>query len=82
MPNCTTKKEWDLATDIDISDLAALKDFIALKAEVDKLDIVKFVAVLTSCNKLEIKVGDWNVDKLKTSTVDLSNVADNEVFKN
>ena len=53
-----------------------------MKAEVDKLDIVKFVAVLTSWNKLEIKVGDWNVDKFKTSAVDLSNVADNEVFKN
>ena len=36
-------KELDHATGVDTSDLAAKKDFIALKAEADKLDIAKFV---------------------------------------
>ena len=36
------------ATNIVTSDLAAKKDFIALKAEVDKLDINKLVNVPTS----------------------------------
>ena len=34
-------KQLQCATGIDTSDLAAKKDFIALKAEVDKLDINK-----------------------------------------
>ena len=38
------------ATNIVTSDLAAKKDFIALKAEVDKLDINKHVNVPTSLN--------------------------------
>ena len=37
------QNELDHATGVDTSDLAAKKDFIALKAEVDKLDIAKFV---------------------------------------
>ena len=39
--NYATKKELEHARGIDASDLAAKKDFIALKAEVDKLDINK-----------------------------------------
>ena len=39
LPNYATKKELDHATRVDISDLAAKKNFIALKAEVEKLDI-------------------------------------------
>ena len=35
--------ELDYAKDIDTSDLAAKKDFIALKAKVDKLDINEIV---------------------------------------
>ena len=35
--------ELDHATGIDTSDLAAKKDFIALKAEVNKLGIAKLV---------------------------------------
>ena len=45
----------------DISDLAAKKDFIALKAEVDQLD----------SKKLKIKVDDLYVGKLKTIPVPL-----------
>ena len=37
--NYAIKKELDLATGVDASDLTANKDFFALKAEVDKLDI-------------------------------------------
>ena len=43
-----TKKELDHDTGVDASGLAAKKDFIALKAEVDKLDINKSVNVPTS----------------------------------
>ena len=41
----------DHDTCVDTSDLAAEKDFIVLKAEVDKLDIAKLVNVPTSLNK-------------------------------
>ena len=37
------KKELEYVTGVDRSDLAAKKDFISLKAEVDKLDINKLV---------------------------------------
>ena len=37
--NHITKKELDHATDVDTSDVAAKKDFIALEAEVEKLDV-------------------------------------------
>ena len=80
-----TKKELDHATGVDISDLAAKKDFIALKLEVDKLDINKLVNVPTSLNNLKTKVDDLDVGKLKTVPVDLkklSDVVDNEVVKN
>ena len=80
-----TKKELEDATGIDTSDLAAKKDFIALKAEVDKLDINKLVIVPTSLNNLKTKVHDLDVGKLKTFSVDLkiiSDVIDNKVVKN
>ena len=44
------KKELDHATGFDTSDLAAKKDFIAWRVEVDKLDINKLVNVATSLN--------------------------------
>ena len=44
-------KELEHATGIDTSDLAARKDFIAWKAEVDKLDINELTNVPTSLNK-------------------------------
>ena len=59
----TTKKELDHATGVDTSDLAAKKDFTALKAEVDKLDIAKLVNILTSLNNLKTKVDDLDVGK-------------------
>ena len=50
LTNCATKKELEHATGIDISDLATKKDFIALKAEVDKLDIKKLANAPTRLN--------------------------------
>ena len=67
MSNYVTKKELEHATSTDTSDSAAKKDFIALKAEVDKLDNAWLVNVLTSLNNLETKVNYWDVGKLKTS---------------
>ena len=49
-----------------MSDLATKKDFIALKTEVDKLDINKVVNVPTGLNDLKTKTNDLDVDKLKT----------------
>ena len=56
MSNYATKKELDDATGVDTSDLAAKKDVIALKVEVDKLDMNKLVNVLTSLNNLKTNV--------------------------
>ena len=41
LSSCATKEKLDHATGIDTSDLVAKKDFIALKAEWDKLCINK-----------------------------------------
>ena len=68
---------------IDTSDLAAQKDFTALK-DVDKLDINKLVNVPTTSNYLKINVDDLDADQLKTVPVDfkkLSDVVENQVVK-
>ena len=85
LSNYATKKELEYATGIDTSDLAAKKDFIAFKAEVDKLDINELINVPTSSNNLKTNVDDLDVGKLKTAPVDLkklSDVVENEVVKN
>ena len=51
----------------DISDLAAKKDFISLKAEVNKIEITKMTNVPTSLNNLKTNVDNLDVGKLKTS---------------
>ena len=76
LSNYATKKELDHATGVDTSDLAAKKDFIALKAEVDKCDINKLVNIPTSLNNLKEKVVDLDVGKLKTVPIDLKNLSD------
>ena len=79
------KRIREHATSIDTSDLAAKKDFTALKADIDKIDISKLTNVPTSLNNLKSVVDDLHVGKLKTVPVDLkkvSDVADNEVVKN
>ena len=70
MSNYATKKELDHATGVDTSDLAAIKGFIASKAEVDKLEITKLVNVPTSLNNLKTNVDDLDLGKLKTIPVD------------
>ena len=63
-------------TGIDISDLATKKKLIALKAEVNKLDIKKLVNVATNLNNLKTKVDDLDVGKSKTFPVDLKTLSD------
>ena len=86
LSNNATKKELDHATGVGTSDLdAKKKKFIALKAEVDKLDINKLVNVPTSLKNLKTKVDDLDAGKLKTVPVDLKklrDVADNDIVKN
>ena len=85
LSNYAAKKELVHATGVDISDLAAKKDFITLKAEAEKLDILKLENAPTSLNNLKTKVDDLDVGKLKTVPVDLkklNDVVDNEVVKN
>ena len=69
LSNYATEKESEHATDIDASDLAAQKDLIAMKNEVDKLDINKLTNVPASFNNLKAKVDYLNVGKLKTVSV-------------
>ena len=59
------KKELKHARGVDTSDLVAKKDSIALKPEVDKLEINKFVNVTTSLNNLKAMIDDLDVDKKK-----------------
>ena len=61
LSNFAKEKELNHATDVETSDLAAKKDFIVLKAEIDKLGINKFVNVPTSLNNLRTKVDDLDV---------------------
>ena len=63
-------KTLEHATGIDTSDLAAKGDYIALKAEVEKLDINKLVDIPTSSNNLETNVDGLDVGKFKTVLVD------------
>ena len=52
---------------IDTSDLADKNHYnIALKAEVDKLDINQLINVPTSSNNLKTNVHDLDVGKLKS----------------
>ena len=67
MPNYATKKELEDATGVDTSNLSAKRDFIALKAEVVKLDINKLVNFPSVLNNLQTKVDDSDVDNLKSS---------------
>ena len=71
MSNYATKNELDHTTAIDTFASAAKKDFIALKAEVDKLDINKEVNVSTSFNNLKTKINDLDVGQLKIVPVEL-----------
>ena len=64
--------------------MSAKNDFIALKAEIDKLDINKLTNVPTSLNNFQTKVDDLDVGKFNTVRVDLTktgDIVDNEVVK-
>ena len=50
LANYAIKQELEHATCVDTSNLAAKKDFIALKAEVEKLDINDLVKIPTGWN--------------------------------
>ena len=83
--NYAAKKELNHTTGVDTFDLAATKYLIALKPEVDKLDINKLGNVPNILDNLKIKVDDIKVGKLETVPIDLkrlSDVVDNEVVKN
>ena len=70
---------------VDTSNLDARNDFIALKAEVDKVDTYKLVNVPTGLNNLKSKVDNLHVNKLKTIPIylkKLSDVVSKEVVKN
>ena len=56
LTNYATNKKLGHASDVAMSDLAAKKLLIAMKAKVDKLAIHKLVNVTTSFNNLKIKV--------------------------
>ena len=61
------------------------KDFIASKAEVDKLHINKTVNVPTRLNNLKTKLDHSDIGKVKTVPVDLKKLSDvvvNEAVKN
>ena len=74
--NYATKKELKDAIGVDTSNLVAKSDFIALKAEVEKVDINNLVNVPNSLNNLKAKVDDSHVDKLKTVPIDWKNLSD------
>ena len=84
MSNYVTKKDLEYTTGAGAADLAAKKNFIALKAEADKLDINKLINVPTSLNNLKTKIDDFDVGELKTVAIDLkrlNNVLDKKAVK-
>ena len=70
LSNYKTKKK-EHATGVDTSDLAAKKIFIALRAEIDKLDINKITNFPTSLSNVKTKIDDLHVVKLKIVPADL-----------
>ena len=49
---------------------------MALKAEVEKLDIIKLNNVSIGLNNLKTKVNDLDIGKMKTVPVDLKKLSD------
>ena len=71
MSNYATEKQLKHDTGVVISNLAAEKDFIALKAEVDQLEFSRAINVITGLNNLRTKVSNLDDDMLKTVSVNL-----------
>ena len=76
LSNYATKKELNNATGADTFNVAAKRDFTALKAEVDTLDINKLDNVPTGLKNLKTKVNDLDVGKLKIVHVELKKLSD------
>ena len=74
LSNYGTKKNQNLLQALIHLIYLRKRDFIALKAEVDKLNINKVTNIPTSLNNLEAKVDDLNVDKLQTVPADLKKI--------
>ena len=74
MSNYDTKKNYNLVQALIRLIHLRKRDFIALKAEVYKLNINKVTNIPTSLNNLETKVDDLNVDKLQTVPADLKKI--------
>ena len=84
LSNYATKNELENVTGVYTSNLAAKRDFIVSKPEMDKLDVNKLFNVSTGLNSLKIKVDDLDIDKLNIVPVDfkkLSDVVSEEVVK-
>ena len=85
LSNYATKKELEHGEGVDTFNLAVKKNFVALKAEVDKPDINKLVNVPTTLKNLKTKIDDLVVGKLKIVSVGLKklwDVVSKEVVKN
>ena len=76
LSNYATKKELDHAAGVDTSDLSATKDFIALKADVDQIDINKLVNVPSSFDNWKTKVDNLDISKLKTTPLKTKHTKD------
>ena len=70
------KKELNNVTGVGASNLAAKRDFINLKGDIDKIDINESADVPTNLNNLETKVEDLDISKLKTVPIDLKKLSD------
>ena len=70
------KKELNDVTGIGASNLAAKRDFINLKADIDKININELADVSTDLNNLETKVEDLDISKFKTVPIDLKKLSD------
>ena len=85
LSNYTTRKNQTMLQVLMYLIQLHKKNFIPLKAEIDKVDFNKLVNVPTSLNDLKTKVHDLNVSKWKTLPIDLkklSDVVDNDFVQN
>ena len=64
LSNYATKNELEHAIGINTCDLAAKKDFIASRTEIDKFGITQLTNVSTSWNNLKTKIVGSDVGKL------------------
>ena len=76
LTNYTTEKELEHAKSTDTPDLAAKKDFIALKAEFDQQEINKLVNDPINLNNIKTNVDKLDVGELKTVPKDIKKLSD------